>query len=133
MFSVGWGIAWRIFFSRFALVRELFGLNESDSKKSAAVKREFSNKHVPRNGLKQRRTKEISTLTPSKSHEHGTDAGSSMTNQGLLVVDESQPAAATSTLNSEEIEEFFSITNTDVKDVKKPKNAVLETFDPLNN
>ena len=133
MFSVGWGIAWRIFFSRFALVRELLGVNENDSKKSTAEKREFSNKHVPRNGLKQRRTKEASTLTPSKSHERGTDAGSSMTNQEPLMVDESQPTAAISTLNSEEIEEFFSITNTDVKDVKKPKNAVLETFDPLNN
>ena len=133
MFSVGWGIAWRIFFSRFALVRELFGLNESDSKKSAAVKREFSNKNVPRNGLKQRRTKETSTLTPSKSYEQGTDAGSSIINQEPLIVDESQPVATASTLNSEEIEEFFSITNTDVKDVKKPKNAVLETFDPLNS
>ena len=133
MVSAGWGIAWRIFFSRFALVRELFGLNESDSKKSAAVKREFSNKHVPRNGLKQRRTKETSTLTSSKSYEQGTDAGSSIINQEPLIVDESQPAAAASTLNSEEIEEFFSITNTDVKDVKKPKNAVLETFDPLNS
>lgn len=132
MFSVGWGIAWRIFFSRFALVRELFGLNESDSKKSAAVKREFSNRHVPRNGLRQRRTKETSTLTPIKSYEQGTDGGSSTE---PLIVDESQPVAATSTLNSEEIEEFFSITNTytDVKDVKKPKNAVLETFDPLNS
>lgn len=69
----------------------------------------------------------------SKIHEHGKDVGSSTTNQELLIVDEPQPTAATSTLNSEEIEEFFSITNANVKDVKKPKNAVLETFDPLNS
>lgn len=56
-----------------------------------------------------------------------------MSNRELLIVDEAQPTTVTSTLNSEEIDEFFSITNTDVKDVKKPKNAVLETFDPLNS
>lgn len=129
----GWGIAWRIFFSRFALVRELFGLNEGDNKKSLTEKKEFSNKHVPRDGLKQRRTKEASTPTSSKNHEHGVDSGSSMENQELLIVDEPQPTTTTSTLNSEEIEEFFSVTNVQVKDIKKPKNAVLETFDPLNS
>ena len=46
---------------------------------------------------------------------------------------ETQPTATTSTLNGEEIEEFFSATNLAVKDIKKPKNAVLETFDPLNS
>ena len=130
----GWGIAWRIFFSRFALVRELFGLNESDNKKQVATrKEESSNRHMPRNGLKQRRTKETSTTTSNKIHEHSVDTRSSAVNEEPLVVDEMQPTATTSTLNSEEIDEFFSITNTDVKDIKKPKNPVLETFDPLNS
>ena len=109
-------------------MRELFGLNEND-KKSVTQKRELYNNLSPRNGLKQRRTKETSTTTLSKNYEHSKD----MTSQELLIVDEPQPTATTSTLNSEEIEEFFSITNADVKDVKKPRNAVLETFDPLNS
>lgn len=113
-------------------MRELFGLNESD-KKSVTEKRGFSNRNTTRDGLKQRRTKEAATITSNKKHEHGIDTGSSMTSQEPLLVDEPQATTATSTLNSEEIEEFFSITNADVKDIKKPKNAVLETFDPLNS
>jgi len=135
MYFTGWGIAWRIFFSRFALVRELFGLNENDkSKKNSKDKREFTSRHSPRNGLKQRHTKKNSKTISSKNHEHSIDTvgqGSSMINHELMIVDEPQPRVGT--LNSEEIDEFFSITNADVKDIKKPKNAVLETFDPLNS
>ena len=113
-------------------MRELFGLNESN-KTSTSGKREFSNRHVPRDGLKQRRTNDTNKVMSSKSHEHGIDAGSSTTSQELLIVDKPLLTATTSMLDSEQIEEFFSITNTDVKDVKKPKDAVLETFDPLNS
>lgn len=92
------------------------------------------NKYSTRDGLKQRRTKETSTvvLSDELNMESTTQGNSVMLNQDLLIVDESQPTAS-NILNSEEIDEFFSITNADVKDVKKPKNAVLETFDPLNS
>ena len=114
-------------------MRELFGLNETNSKKSTSGKREFSNKHVLRGGLKQRHAKDTSKVMSSKSHKHGIDPGGSTTNQELLIVDKPQLAAATNTLDSEQIEEFFSITNTNVKDVRKPQDAILETFDPLNS
>lgn len=115
-------------------MRELFGLNETDNIKQVTTRKvESSNRHPPRNGLKQRRTKETSTTTPNKIHKHGVDTRNSSTSQEPLITYETQPTATTSTLDGEEIEEFFSVTNAAIKDVKKPKNTVLETFDPLNS
>lgn len=123
--SAGWGIAWRLFFSRFALVRELFGMNENekDKKKEKSVKRVTANRSHSRSGLKQRHTEE--TSTPSSTNQVQSPS------QDLLFVDD-KPTHQT-TLDGEEIEEFFSITTSAVKDAKKPKDAVLETFDPLNS
>ena len=130
--SVGWGIAWRLFFSRFAIVRELFGMNENEktSKKGIGTKRVTTNKNHLRSGLKQRHTQETSIVSPNSQsvdqlQTHGTH------NQDLMIIDD-KPTHQT-TLDGEEIEEFFSITNSAVKDAKKPKDAVLETFDPLNS
>ena len=102
-------------------------------KQVATRKEEISNRHMPRNGLKQRHTREAGTTTSNKKYEHGVDTRNSSASQEPLIIHKTQPTATTSTLNGEEIEEFFSVTNAAVKDVKKPKNAVLETFDPLNS
>ena len=120
------------FFSRFALVRELFGVNENgkSSKKDKSVKRVTTNRNHLRSGLKQRHTQETSVVSPSSQSINQLQSLTTQ-NQDLLIVDD-EPTHQ-NTLDGEEIEEFFSITNSAVQDAKKPKNAVLETFDPLNS
>jgi len=104
--------------------------NENTSKKGKIVKRVTTNKNHIRSGLKQRHTQETSVPSPSSQSVDQLQTHSTQ-NQDLLIVDD-KPTHQ-STLDGEEIEEFFSITNSAVKNTKKRKDAVLETFDPLNS
>ena len=104
--------------------------NGKSSKKDKSVKRVTTNRNHLRSGLKQRHTQETSVVSPSSQSINQLQSLTTQ-NQDLLIVDD-EPTHQ-NTLDGEEIEEFFSITNSAVQDAKKPKNAVLETFDPLNS